>query len=142
MTKVTVSKVINLPINKVWERIRPFDSLYDWHTYVKTCTMENNLPDDKIGGVRKIELVDDGGYVYETLLALSDVEKSITYDIIKSPMPVTNYLSKIDLHEVTEGNRTFVNWSTDFETDKENEAEMIDTLTDIYLKGLVDLVNG
>ena len=139
MIKITIRRVINLPVEQVWKRIRPFDSLSDWHPYVDTCIIENDEAVDKLGVIREIVIIDDGGYARETLIALSDADMSITYDIIDSSMPVENYVSRIDLYEVTEGDKTFANWSTEFDTDKENEAEMIELLKDIYRKGLEGL---
>lgn len=139
MYRTFVSIVIDAPIGKVWNIIRPFDSLPAWHPYVAAATMEKGLPSDKLGGIRRLELRDGGGIVRETLLALSDLERSIVYDIIESPMPVSNYVARIDLHEVTEGDKTFAHWSVEFDAPENRRDEMIPKLQDIFRTGLLQL---
>jgi len=93
---------------------------------------------DKVGTIRRIELR-EGGIVRETLLALSDLQRTVVYDIIDSPMPVQDYIARIDLHEVTEGNKTFAHWSVEFEAPADKRKEMVITLQDIFRVGLLNL---
>ena len=107
----------------------------EWHPYVATCDIENDEPDDKLGCIRKIVLKDGGGIVRETLLALSDTDHRIIYDIVDSPMPVENYVATITLKKTDEGNKTSAHWSVEFDTDEENSEMMINTLNEIYRSG-------
>ena len=138
MIKTQVSQVINAPLDQVWKTIRPFDSLSEWHPFVASCDMENDQPNNTVGGVRAIGLK-EGGVVRETLLALSDTEYRIVYDIIDSPMPVENYIATIQLTPVTETNQTFAYWDVVFETPDDQRSDMIDTLQDIFRSGLQQL---
>jgi len=133
-----VSCVIEAPLAKVWQTIRPFDSLAAWHPYVAACTIEEGQPADRVGCIRRLQLR-DGGIVRETLLALSDPEHRIVYDILESPMPVANYVARIDLHDITEGNKTFAHWSVQFDTADEKRAAMVTLLQDIFRTGLLRL---
>src|SRR5262245_40283415 len=92
MLRTHVSCVIGAPIAAVWKAIRPFDSLATWHPYIAASSIEGQHPADKVGGIRRLQLRDGGGIVRETLLALSDLDHSIVYDIIESNMPVENYI--------------------------------------------------
>jgi len=139
MIKTHVSCVIDAPVKRVWDAIRPFDSLAAWHPYVAACTIEEGGPKDQLGIIRRIEMQDDGGVVRETLLALSDHDHRIVYDIIDSPMPVQNYVAQIDLHEVTEGGKTFAHWSVECDTPEDNQDAMIEQLQDIFRTGLLNL---
>jgi len=100
--------------------------------------MENNLANNAIGNIRSISLK-EGGVVRETLLALSDVEHRIVYDIVDSPMPVENYQASIHLHEITESNQTFAIWDVVFDTPEPQREAMIETLQGIFRGGLVQL---
>jgi len=139
MTKTEVSMVINAPMAKVWETIRPFDSLGVWHPMVAKCFMEEDQPNNALGAIRNIKLKEDGGIVRETLLAISDLSPTIVYDIIESPMPVENYIATIRLYDVTESNQTYAHWEVVFDTSEDQKEEMIDTLQDVFRSGFVEL---
>ncbi|MDB4309128.1 SRPBCC family protein [Porticoccaceae bacterium] len=138
MIKTQVSQVIDAPLERVWQTIRPFDSLSQWHPFVAACHMENQQANNTIGGIRAIGLK-EGGVVRETLLGLSDTEHRIVYDIIESPMPVENYIASIQLYPVTETNQTFVFWDVVFDTPDDQQQAMIATLQDIFCSGLSQL---
>lgn len=139
MYRTYISSVIDAPIAKVWNTIRSFDSLSVWHPYVATCPIEGGLPTDKLGVVRRIVLREGGGIVREALLELSDIHHRIVYNIVESPMPVQNYVSRIELHEITEGAKTYAYWNVEFDTAEKTRDKMIATLQDIYRKGFLKL---
>jgi len=134
-----VSSIIDAPIATVWKVIRPFDSLSVWHPYVAACKIEEQRFADQVGCIRRIELRDGSGIVRETLLALSDSECRIVYDIIESPMPVENYVATLSLREITEGNKTVAHWCVEFDTPEDRREEMIAMLQDIFRSGLLRL---
>jgi len=139
MFRTSISCVIDAPIEAVWKTIRPFDSLAVWHPYVAACTIEDGQSRDQVGCIRRIVLRDGGGIVRETLLALSDRDRSIVYDIIESPMPVENYVATLSLREVTEGNKTLAHWCVEFDTPEDRREDMIAMLQDIFRSGLLRL---
>ena len=92
-----------------------------WHPAVADSQIENGEPSDKVGCIRNFNLEGDGGNIREQLLAHSDIEHATTYSILESPMPVANYVAKIALTEITDGDRTFIEWSAEFDTDMETD---------------------
>ena len=76
--------------------------------------IENGQPADRIGCIRNFRLR-DGGVIRERLLALSDYDYQCTYAILESPMGVDNYVATLKLTPVTDGNRTFAEWSAEFD---------------------------
>ena len=46
-------------------------------------------------------------------------------NIIVSPMPVKNYIATFTCKPVTANNRTFVEWSADFDCAPDKEAELV-----------------
>ena len=121
IARVCTSSVIEAPVTEVWTRIRDFNALPDWHPIVAESRIEDGQPSDKVGCVRNFSLK-DGGKIRERLLALSDDAPTCTYSILESPMPVTHYVATLTLTEITDGNRTFISWSAEFECPA-NEAE-------------------
>ena len=108
MAKSYASTVIDAPADEVWARIRDFNGLADWHSgMVATSEIEEGKAGDQVGGVR------------EKLLAHSDQERSYTYDFQKDPFDVDNYLATIRVTPVTDGNRSFVEWWTTFDCDRD-----------------------
>lgn len=121
-TLVFTSSVINAPIEKVWSTIRDFNALPAWHPAIADSKIENDEPSDKIGCIRNFNLK-DGGNIREQLLALNDHDYACTYSILESPMPVENYVATLQLGKITDGDRTYIQWTAEFDT--EAEADMI-----------------
>ena len=124
MARVYVSSVINAPAAKVWARVRDFNGLPNWHPGIAESRIENGEPADKVGCIRNFSLR-NGDRLREKLLGLSDFEMFCTYSILDSPMPLTDYVATLRLTPVTEGERTFIEWSADFACTPEREAELV-----------------
>lgn len=127
MTRVYVSSVIPAPAATVWRRVRDFNSLPEWTPFVAESRIEQGLPSDKVGCIRNFTLT-DGGRIREQLLALSDYDMSCTYSILESPMGVENYVAKLSITPVTDGNLTFAQWQADFDCPPEREQSLIDQI--------------
>ena len=123
MARVYVSSVIDAPAAKVWERVRDFNGLPRWHPRIRDSRIEDGLPADKIGCVRNFHLQNGDG-LREKLLGLSDYELFCTYAILESPMPLENYVATLRLTPITDGDRTFIEWSAEFDCALEVEADL------------------
>ena len=122
MAKSYASTVIDAPADEVWARIRDFNGLADWHGgMVATSEIEDGKAGDQVGGVRSFTLT-NGEHLREKLLAHSDVERSYTYDFQKYPFDVDDYVATIRVAPVTDGNRSFVEWWTTFDCDRDRIA--------------------
>ena len=127
MVQVYASSVIDASADSVWSRIRDFNGLPLWHPAIADSRIENSQPADRIGCIRHFHLK-DGGAVRERLLALSDYEYSCSYEILESPMGVTNYVATLKLTPVTDGARCFAEWSAEFECAPGREQELSETI--------------
>ncbi len=110
---VYISDVIDAPIEKVWEVMRDYNDMPSYHPGIKQSVIENSLPSDQVGCIRRLTLGE--GYVREVLLCLDDRNYVFTYEIIEGTLPVRGYVAGVRLHRVTEGNRTWERWWADFE---------------------------
>ncbi|MEL6774438.1 MAG: SRPBCC family protein [Pseudomonadota bacterium] len=135
MPRVYISSVIDAPAARVWDRVRDFNGLPRWHPLVRDSRIENSEPSDKIGCVRDFHL-QNGDRIRERLLGLSDYDYFCTYSILESPMPLTDYVATLRLTPVTDGDRSFAEWTAEFECE-EAEAEGLVTGigTDVFLAG-------
>lgn len=123
MTTVYVSAVIPAPAATVWGLVRDFNALPRWTPFVADSRIEQNQPSDRVGCIRNFVLK-DGGRIREQLLGLSDYEMSCTYSILESPMAVENYIAKLSLTPVTDGNATFAEWQADFDCAAQMESQL------------------
>jgi hypothetical protein len=114
MSKVYVSAVLDAPIGRVWARIREFNGLAGWVPAVAASEIVGGGTGEALGSVRVLTL-GDGGIVKERLLAVDDFDHSYRYSIIESPLPIENYVARIALKPVTSSDRTFVEWSGEFD---------------------------
>jgi len=124
MAKVYVSGIIALPVETVWALARDFNGHAAWHPLIAESRIEDGLPGDRVGCVRNFTL-SDGGRLRERLLSFSDLERSFTYNILESPLPIRNYLATFSCKPVTEGNRTFVEWSATFDVAEADEPRLL-----------------
>ena len=125
MARVYVSSVIDAPAAKVWEKVRDFNALPRWHPRIRESRIENGEPSDKIGCVRDFRL-QNGNRLREKLLGLSDYDMFCTYAILESPMPLTDYMATLRLTPISDGNRTFIEWTAEFDCAAEAAAELVD----------------
>jgi hypothetical protein len=125
MPRIYASSVIDAPAAKVWEKVRDFNALPRWHPRIRESRIENGEPSDKIGCVRDFRL-QNGDRLREKLLGLSDYDMFCTYSILESPMPLTDYMATLRLTPISDGNRTFIEWSAEFDCAVEVAAELMD----------------
>ena len=125
MPRIYASSVIDAPAAKVWEKVRDFNALPRWHPRIRESRIENGEPSDKVGCVRDFRL-QNGDRLREKLLGLSDYDMFCTYAILESPMPLTNYMATLRLTPVSDGNRTFIEWTAEFDCAAEAAADLVD----------------
>ncbi|MGC4025917.1 MAG: SRPBCC family protein [Mesorhizobium sp.] len=123
MPTITVSSVIDAPVEKVWERIRDFNGLPSWHPRMVESEIEDGKPATEIGCVRKFKVA-SGATIREKLQGFSDGDRSVTYSIIEHPAPISNHSSTLKLTRVTDGDRTFAEWSATFDAPAEKGDEI------------------
>jgi hypothetical protein len=127
MARAHASSVINAPIEQVWERIRDFNGLATWHPGIAKSEVEGSKPSDQVGCVRVLTLK-DGGVVRERLLEMSDLGHHYSYAILESPLPVANYRATLRLRRVSDGDRTYGEWSASFDPDPPDKQAFAEDL--------------
>lgn len=125
MTKVFRSTVVNAPIDDVWEHIRDFNALPAWVPSIGASQIEDGHDSSTVGCIRSLTLAGDGGTVRERLLTLCDANRLCTYSILEAPLPVENYVATLRLLPVSDGDRTYAEWTAEFDT------EQVDAMRDV-----------
>jgi Polyketide cyclase / dehydrase and lipid transport len=135
MARVYVSSIIDAPAAKVWAKVRDFNALPRWHPRIRESRIENGEPSDKVGCVRDFNL-QNGDRIRERLLGLSDYDMFCTYAILESPMVLTDYIATLRLTPVTDGDKTFAEWTAEFDCAPEAAAELVTGIgTNVFQAG-------
>ena len=120
---VFASTVIAKPVDQIWAVLRQFDALTQWSPVVTKALITNHKSSDQIGAIRHLVLADASEF-FETLLSLSDEDHELQYDIINSPLPVSNYCATMRVYPITSTGETFATWSAQFDTSEANQDAM------------------
>jgi hypothetical protein len=71
-----------------------------------------------------------GRYIRQRLLALSDIERSQTYEFASTPtLPVSGFKTTLGVLEIVDGDGAFVQWRADFDCEPERREELCSTLS-------------
>ena len=142
MAKSYASTVIDASAEDVWARIRDFNGLATWHGgMVATSEIEDGKAGDQVGAIRSFTL-SDGTHLREQLLSHSDLERSYTYDFQKTPFDVDNYQSTIRVTPVTDGGKSFVEWWTTFDCDRDKQAHWVGFFANEVFQGGLDALKA
>jgi Polyketide cyclase / dehydrase and lipid transport len=138
MPQVFVSSVVGAPAEKVWATIRRFDAAADWLPFVKSSPIEDGGDPTRVGCVRVVTQT-DGALFREVLVALSDADRSYSYTFVGSPVPVRDHRTTLRVLPITDGDRSYVEWSSRFEIAPENERQLVELMNRNFLAGLRSL---
>jgi hypothetical protein len=138
MPRVFVSRVVDAPAGKVWTTIRRFDAVAEWLPFVKSSPIEDGGDPTRVGCVRILTQT-DGEVFREVLLALSDAERFYSYTFVSSPVPVRDHRTTLRVLPITDGNRSYVEWSSRFDIDPTYEAQLVDLMNRNFVNGLQSL---
>lgn len=123
---------------QVWATVGEFGSL-SWHPVVASTQVNGSTPNQP-GSVRTVT-VKDGAQLVEALQAYDGAERSLTYRIVQSPLPVTSYVSV--LRVLPSGSGSKVVWSSDFQRDEKapnlNDQQAREAIAGIYKAGFEGL---
>ena len=136
MAKVYASVVIDAPASAVWSKVRNFDNVASWHPSIRSCEIDDGRSGDSVGSVRSIVLAKDGSSMREQLLCLSDFDYTCMYCVLETSLPVDNCVATLHLTPITDGDRTFAEWSADFASNQEKEVS--DNLSQEFLQSGLD----
>jgi hypothetical protein len=140
MPKPYASAVLPVSADRVWEYLRDFGNIADWHPGIASGELEHGAG-DQVGAVRR--LTGPGGEIFrERLVALDDVERSYTYELFESPFPVRSYRSILRVTPVTDSGLAFAEWYAwyDADTDAGDEASLTKTFArGVFATGLTAL---
>ena len=121
---VTRSVRVAAPASEVWRLVGDFHRLDDWHPAIAKSERAE-IGEDEF----RLLTTKDGGRILEHLVDKDS--HSLTYRIVRSPLPVEHYEARIAVD--TAGSGSEVRWSGSFTPTADNAEEVI---AGIYEAGL------
>ena len=103
---------LNAAPQNAWDAIKTFDRIDAWHPETANCRMlvgENGKP----LAVREFDLP-GGAFVISELLAYDEARRWFRYRILKTSLPLRNYVGEMRVEAQKEGG-CMVRWSAEFE---------------------------
>lgn len=132
---LNVSKqvTVNASPDTTWKMIGDFNHLDVWHPVVVSSVLTQGTPNE----VRLLTL-GNGATITEKQVSRDDAQRSYTYAITESPLPVADYVSTISVSPSADGKST-VTWRSSFDANGVTDEEAVNTITGIYDAGLNNL---
>ena len=127
---------LSVPPDKAWAVIKDFDGWQNWHPAVASTEITSGKGNTH--GTVRVLMTKDGAKITERLERYQPKVFAYTYRIMDSPLPVTDYVSTIQVKGSKSG--CVVNWSSHFRAKEGTEdAEAVKTIRGIYTAGLDNL---
>lgn len=137
--KVFCSSIINGPVERVWDRIRDFSAMPDWHPGITKMSMLDGVRPDKVSAVRDFYF--GQGRLNEQLTMLCDTRHAFRYRITRSEMPWLNYHAGARLYPITSDNTTFAVWTADWVASPNDDLQLIPTVHNEVFQKAFDTLN-
>ncbi len=138
MAKAYHSTVFDAPAAKVWETVRDFNNYPVWVDGAGESRIEHGKSGDTVGAIRNV--VYQERQIRQRLLALSDVERSQSYEFCGAPsLPVQDFRATLRITEVVDGDRAFVEWWATFDCEPAAAADICATLRGWFARWLESL---
>ncbi|MCP2341110.1 SRPBCC family protein [Actinomadura rupiterrae] len=137
MPKPYASAIIDAPVDKVWQSVRAFGGIAEWHPALDSCRLQEG-DDLTVGAVRRLTAGD--AVFVERLTSIDDTARVQTYEFIESPFPVRRYHATIRVAPITASGQTFAEWWADYEADEAETARLTPFFRDaVFAAGLAEL---
>lgn len=135
MPNVSVVKSISAPADQVWASVRQFSGIENFVPMIAASEVEGSGV-----GAKRICTTGDGSKLVERLEALDDQNRSLSYSISESPIPMEGYYSTMTVRDLGSG-RCEVSWSSRFESADDAADELKNMMEGVYNSGIDGLEN-
>jgi hypothetical protein len=122
-----------LSVDTLWEKVGDFCGISKRHPAIEKCELSND------GKTRTLSLK-GGGTIVEHLVKWDDRDHSYTYTIVRSPLPVSHYVSTIRVVKDKDGSA--FEWSGHYRAKGASEGEAKKTIDGIYQAGATNLTRN
>jgi len=130
---LNVSKevTVNASPDTTWKMIGDFNHLDVWHPVVVNSTSTDN-------NTLRVLTLGNGATITEKEVSRDDANRSYTYEIKESPLPVSGYVSTISVTPAADGKAT-VKWTSSFDAKDASDEDAVNAIAGVYDAGLNNL---
>ena len=127
MARAYYSTIFREPAPEIWKIVRDFNNYPVWVNGSGESRIEDGRSGDAVGAVRHV--VYQGRQIRQRLLALSDADRSQTYEFCSEPsLPISSFQATLRVTPVIDGDGAFVEWWADFDCEPARREELVTTL--------------
>ena len=138
MTRAYYSTIFREPAPEIWKIVRDFNNYPIWVNGAGESRIEDAKSGDTVGAVRSVHY--QGRHIRQRLLALSDTERSQTYEFCGEPtLPISSFQASLRITPVVDGDSAFVEWWADFDCEAARREELAATLQGWFANWLESL---
>jgi mxaD protein len=135
---ISVKEKVEVPVKqeKAWEMIKDFDRWQTWHPALASDEIVSGKGNAR--GAVRVLTTKDGAKITEQLVHYQPKIFSYTYRITDSPLPVTDYVSTLQVKPTKNG--SVINWMSHFKAKEgSSDEEASKAIRGIYRAGLDNL---
>ncbi len=125
MHTVTVLTHLSASADDVWSKIGDPAAISSWHPAIAKSSLD--------GKARQCTLA-NGAQIDEAIDNIDDANRSYSYRIVESPLPVEDYRSTIKVVEADGG--CAVEWTSSFDVSAGPAEDTVSMIKDVYAAGL------
>ena len=125
MPQVQYNAVVNSDADVVWNIIKRFGAISDWHPAIPSSEIEGGTDHGVVGCVRRLVLA-DGAILREQLLMMDESQRTFSYRFVEAPLQVDNYVAHVKVIALHDQPRTVIQWSASFEN-RESDPQGVQT---------------
>jgi len=138
MAKAYYSTVFQQPAADIRQIVRDFNNYTVWVGGAGESRIEDGKSGDTVGAVRNVLYQERR--IRQRLLALSDVERSQTYEFCGPPsLPMSGFQATLRITPIVDGDHAFVEWWATFDCEPSQSEELSGTLRGWFAKWLESL---
>ncbi|WP_323661054.1 SRPBCC family protein [Pectobacterium versatile] len=135
MPVVKFNATVQADARHVWQTLREFGRISEWHPSIHSSEIEENQPDGLPGCRRKL-ILENGDILREQLLMVDEERLAFSYRFIEAPLPVDNYVANVSLLPLSGRSETVVAWQASFEVRSRDDAQVMEkTVMDLIVSG-------
>ena len=128
---------VNASPETTWKMIGDFNHLDVWHPVVVASKLTQG--NSQATGAIRVLTLGNGDTITEKLVELNNGDKTYSYAITASKLPVANYVGTITVKPAENG-QAMVTWSSTFDAATDvSDSDAIDGTAGIYVAGLTSL---
>jgi hypothetical protein len=137
--KVFCSSEMHATADRVWQEMRVFSGMDQWHPDITDMHMLGGVRADKVSGVRDFRFGD--GRLQEQLTYMSDPGRAFRYKINATTQPWLNYHSGVRLYPVTASDHCVAVWTADWTASATDDLRLIPMVHDDVFQCALDTLD-